>query len=59
MRQLIKKMKEFNQDNSGMSVIEVVLIIVVMVSLVMIFRTQITALVTTLIDNMVNVALSI
>lgn len=41
---LRKKAQEFLLDESGMGVIEVVLIIVVLIGLVIIFKTQITTL---------------
>lgn len=47
------------QDNSGMGVIEVILIIVVLISLVLIFKSQLTALVKTIFTNINNSALSV
>lgn len=46
-------------DNAGMGVIEIILIIVVLISLVLIFKTQLTALVRTIFSNISNSALSI
>lgn len=46
-------------DNAGMGVIEVILIMVVIIGLVVIFKTQITSLVKTLMNNLQNGALSI
>ena len=47
----------FNQlmsDNSGMGVVEVILIIIVLVGLVVIFRTQITKIVNTLFSKLTS-----
>ena len=44
---ILKKIKNFWDDESGMGVVEVVLIIIVLVGLVMLFKKQITSL-----DNM-------
>lgn len=41
-------MKLFTQDNSGMGTVEIILIIVVLVGLVIIFRDQITEIVSSL-----------
>lgn len=64
MRKLLYRMlgraKHFAQnDNSGMGVIEIILIIVVLISLVLIFKTQLTALVRTIFGNITDSALSI
>lgn len=54
------RVKHFaGNDNSGMGVIEIILIIVVLISLVLIFKTQLTALVRTIFGNITNSALSI
>ncbi len=54
------RVKHFAEnDNSGMGVIEIILIIVVLISLVLIFKTQLTALVRTIFGNITNSALSI
>lgn len=42
---ILKKIKNFWDDESGMGVVEVVLIIIVLVGLVMLFKKQITSLV--------------
>ena len=39
-------LKNINSNNKGMGVVEIVLIILVLVGLVIIFRTQITAIIT-------------
>ncbi|MBD8942854.1 MAG: hypothetical protein EGR71_10130 [Clostridiales bacterium] len=41
-------------DNSGMGVVEVILIIIVLVGLVVIFRTQITKIVNTLFSKLTS-----
>lgn len=46
-------------DNAGMGVIEVILITVVLIGLVVIFKSQITSLVKTLMTRLQNGALSI
>ena len=54
------RVKHFaKNDNSGMGVIEIILIIVVLISLVLIFKTQLTALVRTIFGNITDSALSI
>lgn len=40
-----KKMKDFIKDESGMGVVEILLIIVVLIAMVIIFQSQITDLV--------------
>ena len=49
---ILKKIKNFWDDESGMGVVEVVLIIIVLVGLVMLFKKQITSLVNTLLSKM-------
>lgn len=49
---ILKKIKNFWDDESGMGVVEVVLIIIVLVGLVMLFKKQITSLVTMLLSKM-------
>ncbi len=47
----------FNQlmnDNSGMGVVEIILIIIVLVGLVVVFRTQITKIVNTLFSKLTS-----
>lgn len=44
---LLTRLYSFNSNNKGMGVIEIVLIILVLVGLVVIFRTQITSIITT------------
>lgn len=49
---ILKKVKNFWDDESGMGVVEVVLIIIVLVGLVMLFKKQITSLVNMLLSKM-------
>lgn len=49
---ILKKKKNFWDDESGMGVVEVVLIIIVLVGLVMLFKKQITSLVNMLLSKM-------
>lgn len=49
---ILKKIKNFWNDESGMGVVEVVLIIIVLVGLVMLFKKQITSLVNMLLSKM-------
>lgn len=50
--EILKKIKKFWDDESGMGVVEVVLIIIVLVGLVMLFKKQITSLVNMLLSKM-------
>lgn len=45
---------DFVKDNTGMGVVEVILIIVVLVGLAMIFKTKITAIVNTLFSKITS-----
>ena len=49
---ILNKIKNFWDDESGMGVVEVVLIIIVLVGLVMLFKKQITSLVNMLLSKM-------
>ena len=49
---ILKKIKNFWDDESGMGVVEAVLIIIVLVGLVMLFKKQITSLVNMLLSKM-------
>lgn len=49
---ILKKIKNFWDDESGMGVVEVVLIIIVLVGLVMLFKKQIISLVNMLLSKM-------
>ena len=52
---ILKKIKNFWDDESGMGVVEVVLIIIVLVGLVMLFKKQITSLVNMLLSKMSSI----
>ena len=45
------KLREYLYDESGMGTVEMILIIVVLVGLVLIFKNQITAIISTLFDS--------
>ena len=49
---ILKKIKNFWDDESGLGVVEVVLIMIVLVGLVMLFKNQITSLVNMLLSKM-------
>ena len=49
---ILKKIKNFWDDESGMGVVEVVLIIIVLVGLGMLFKKQVTSLVNMLLSKM-------
>ena len=51
-RKVKETIKNFWQDEDGMGVVEIVLIIVVLIGLVIIFKSQITALVNKLLSKM-------
>ena len=51
-RKVKENIKNFWQDEDGMGVVEIVLIIVVLIGLVIIFKSQITALVNKLLSKM-------
>lgn len=51
--------KKFWQDESGMGVVEVILIIVVLIGLVIIFKTQITGVVNDIFEKIVSQSSSI
>lgn len=48
------RLNQLMSDNSGMGVVEVILIIIVLVGLVVIFRTQITKIVNTLFSKLTS-----
>lgn len=45
---------KFWKDESGMGTVEIILIIVVLIALVIIFKTQLTALVNTIFESIAN-----
>lgn len=55
----INSIKKALNDNKGMGVIEIILIIVVLISLVIIFKSQITALVNSILSKITSQANSI
>ena len=52
-------MKEFWEDDSGMGVVEVILIIVVLIGLVIIFKNQITGVVNEIFEKIVSQSRSV
>ena len=56
MRTLYYCIKKFWKDEDGMGVVEVVLITIVLVGLVILFKSQITALVNSILAKMFNQA---
>lgn len=58
MRNNLKKIcwrcRDVLQDNSGMSVVELLLILVVIIALVLIFKTQLTDLVNTIFEKITS-----
>lgn len=54
-----KRWREFWKDESGMGVVEVILIIVVLIGLVIIFKTQITEVVNDIFEKIVSQSSSI
>ena len=59
VRNGIRKNKELTANNSGMGVIEIILIIVVLIGLVIIFKSQITSLVNNILSKISTQANSI
>lgn len=51
---IVNKIKSWWQDESGMGVVEVVLIIIVLIGLVILFKDNITALVESLFETVVD-----
>lgn len=56
---VINRFKQALKDNKGMGVIEVILIIVVLIGLVIIFKSQITSLVNSILSKITSQANSI
>lgn len=52
-------LKNFLQEEDGMGVVEVILIIIVLIGLVIVFKSQITSLVNSILSKMKNQANSI
>lgn len=53
---MLKTWKDFIREEEGMGTVEIILIIVVLISLVIIFKTQLTALVQSIFQKIVNQA---
>ena len=53
---MLKTWKDFLKEEDGMGTVEIILIIVVLISLVMIFKEQLTKLVETIFEKIVNQA---
>ena len=51
-----KLIKNFLKEEDGMGVVEIVLIIIVLISLVIIFKSQITSLINTILSKMTKTA---
>ena len=51
MKRIIKTGSDFLKDESGMGVVEIILIIVVLIAMVIIFKDQITSLVNNIWDS--------
>lgn len=58
-RKLWKKVSAFWQDESGVGVVEIILILVVLISLVLLFKEQITSLVKTVLTKIKNQGTSV
>lgn len=56
---MLKRIKTVVNDNTGMGVIEIILIIVVLIGLVIIFKSQITSLVNSILSKITSQANSI
>ena len=58
-RKLWKSVRTFWQDESGVGVVEIILILVVLISLVLLFKEQITSLVKTVLTKIKNQGTSV
>lgn len=58
-RKLWKSVRTFWQDESGVGVVEIILILVVLISLVLLFKEQITNLVKTVLTKIKNQGTSV
>lgn len=54
-----KKLAYFVQDESGVGVVEVILVLVVLITLVLIFKTQLTDLLNNILSEITNKAQSV
>ena len=59
MQDMLCTVKSFWQDESGVGVVEIILILVVLISLVLLFTEQITSLVKTTLTKIKNQATSV
>ena len=48
------RMRKFIKDNSGIGIVEIILILVILIALIVIFREKITAIVNTAFTNIQN-----
>lgn len=53
-RKMQQKMKELAQDSRGIGVVEIILILVVLIALVVIFKSQLTALVNSIFEKITS-----
>lgn len=58
-RKLWKSVRTFWQDESGVGVVEIILVLVVLISLVLLFKEQITSLVKTVLTKIKNQGTSV
>ncbi len=59
MKNMLNIMQKFWVDESGVGVVEIILILVVLISLVLLFKEQITSLVKTTLTKIKNQATSV
>lgn len=59
MQKIMSVMHSFWEDESGVGVVEIILILVVLISLVLLFKEQITSLVKTTLTKIKNQATSV
>ena len=59
MQNMLNIMQKFWADESGVGVVEIILILVVLISLVLLFKEQITSLVKTTLNKIKNQATSV
>lgn len=53
-KKMLMRMKEFNDNNAGVGVVEVILILVVLIGLVVIFRDQLTNIINNIFSRIVT-----
>ena len=54
MMNMKDRMRKFIKDNSGIGIVEIILILVILIALIVIFREKITAIVNTAFTNIQN-----